>query len=297
MRTSWADCIAMVRARHPDVATLIIQRMRDPTGPPTVSAQTVAQQLIGVEGVEPLSWAALEKGQRPPRREPEDFEPGVCRHGWQHEAASRVERQHRGRLAGNAALPKRTSGRSATVDHAVKLPQPDRFPPDRFLLFRVLLLRRLRSPLPVHVSVGARAGVLGRRGFAVESAGARICREGGGRVVTNAILRDFDLAASNPADQRRVEILADGLPLFGWSAVGSRHHIGCPAALRRSSSRGCEGWCGDAGCSSPEGENAPQTRGTTPQGSVGWGTLVGGGNCPCWPKRRPGRSRQLEEKG
>ena len=33
--------------------------------------------------------------------------------------------------------------------------------------------------------------------------------------MTNAILRDFDLAAPNPADQRRVEILADGLPLFG----------------------------------------------------------------------------------
>ena len=33
--------------------------------------------------------------------------------------------------------------------------------------------------------------------------------------MTNAMLRDFDLAAPNPADQRRVEILADGLPLFG----------------------------------------------------------------------------------
>ena len=37
---SWADCIAMVRARHPDVAALILRAMRDPTGPPTlVSAQ------------------------------------------------------------------------------------------------------------------------------------------------------------------------------------------------------------------------------------------------------------------
>ena len=33
-RASWADCIAMVRARHPDVAALIIRAMRDPTGPP-----------------------------------------------------------------------------------------------------------------------------------------------------------------------------------------------------------------------------------------------------------------------
>ena len=60
-------------------------------------------------------------------------------------------------------------------------------------LFCVLLLRRLRLPLPLsarqcrcgrpldvfghHRAACARAGVLGRRGFAVESAGARICRE------------------------------------------------------------------------------------------------------------------------
>ena len=49
----------------------------------------------------------------------------------------------------------------------------------------------------------------------MESADARICREGGARVVTNAMLRDFDTAALDPRDQRRLEILADGLPLCG----------------------------------------------------------------------------------
>ena len=33
------------------------------------------------------------------------------------------------------------------------------------------------------------------------------------------MLRDFDLAAPNPGDQRRVEILADGLPLFGGAQL------------------------------------------------------------------------------
>ena len=33
--------------------------------------------------------------------------------------------------------------------------------------------------------------------------------------MANALLRDFDLVAPNPCDQRRLEILADGLPLFG----------------------------------------------------------------------------------
>ena len=101
--------------------------------------------------------------------------------------------------------------------------------------FRVLLLRRLRLPLPLsarqcrcgrpldafghHRAACARAGVLGRRGFAVESAGVRICREAGGRVVANAMLREFDLAAPNPRDQRRLEILVDGLPLFGGAQL------------------------------------------------------------------------------
>ena len=48
----------------------------------------------------------------------------------------------------------------------------------------------------------AAAGVLEKRGFAVESAANRVCREAGGRVVPNGL------------GERRVGILADGLPLF-----------------------------------------------------------------------------------
>ena len=43
--------------------------------------------------------------------------------------------------------------------------------------------------------------MLGRRGFAVESAAARICREAGARV------------GAPIADARRLEVVADGLPL------------------------------------------------------------------------------------
>ena len=46
----------------------------------------------------------------------------------------------------------------------------------------------------------SRAGLLGRRGFAVESAGARVCREAGGRVGVNVMVRDMDLALPNPHD-------------------------------------------------------------------------------------------------
>ena len=99
-------------------------------------------------------------------------------------------------------------------------------------LFRVLLFRRLHlrlhhfqcaadvavhsTPFGHHRAACARMEGLGRRAFAVESAGARICREAGGRV---AVKRDglgtWTLQHQTPGDARRLEIVVDGLPLFG----------------------------------------------------------------------------------
>ena len=97
--------------------------------------------------------------------------------------------------------------------------------------FRLLLLRRLRLPLPLtarrcrcgrlldsyghHRAACARVGVLGRRGFALESAAARVCREAGGRVMTNMLVRELDLAPGvNTTDGRRLEVVVNGLSLF-----------------------------------------------------------------------------------
>ena len=57
-----------------------------------------------------------------------------------------------------------------------------------------------------HRAACARAGVLGRRGFALESVAARICREAGGRVRTNMLVRDVDLDVPI-ADAQRLEWL------------------------------------------------------------------------------------------
>ena len=58
------------------------------------------------------------------------------------------------------------------------------------------------------------AGVLGRRGFALESAAARVCREAGARVSLDVRVQDMDLARPDALDNRRLEVVADGLPLF-----------------------------------------------------------------------------------
>ena len=100
---------------------------------------------------------------------------------------------------------------------------------------RVILLRRLHLPLPLtvrscrcglpvdacghHRAACARAGVLGRRGYALETVTARICREAGGPVTTNVMVRDLDLAEPNAADTRRLEVVVDGLPLFGGAQL------------------------------------------------------------------------------
>ena len=53
----------------------------------------------------------------------------------------------------------------------------------------------------------------------MESVAARICREAGGRVTTNILVRDLDLDLEDPGDARRLEVVVDGLPLHGGSQL------------------------------------------------------------------------------
>ena len=68
----------------------------------------------------------------------------------------------------------------------------------------------------------------------MESAAARVCREAGGRVRTNLLMREMD-GAPNVEDCRRLEVVVDGLPLFGGrqiavdtTLVGALHRDGSP---------------------------------------------------------------------
>ena len=236
---SWADSLAMIHQRHPEVADRIVVALDGVNHTPALSAaRSAGGQLMGVEGFNPPSWRALSLGARPAMREPDDFEPGTAGHGWQHEASSRVEREHRERwimprLADSEkAMLRSQSGPGAGLAlSATPSNYSCRIAPH---LFRVLLLR-LRLPLPLvsrtcrcgrptdvlghHRAACARAGVLGRRGFALESAAARVCREGGARVSTNVMVRDLDLRAPDVLDGRRLEVVAEGLPLFGGAQL------------------------------------------------------------------------------
>ena len=96
--------------------------------------------------------------------------------------------------------------------------------------FRLLLLRRLRLPLPLdsaacrcgahldslgdHRAACPRAGLLRSRGVLLERAAARVCREAGATVAANVLLRDLNVIAQRH-DDRRLEVIANGLPLWG----------------------------------------------------------------------------------
>ena len=183
----------MVRERHPEVADMIVGALDLDPATPILSAVVEAARAVQVGGFVPPSWATLSHGARPPPREPDELEPGCSRRGWQHEAAPPTERMHRDtwimpRLPDSerAALHSQSGpGSGLALSSAPSCPalRIDSH------LFRVLLLRRLRLPLPPvsrtcrcgrlldpfghHRAACSRAGVLGRRGFALESVGAR----------------------------------------------------------------------------------------------------------------------------
>ena len=179
-------------------------------------------------------------------------DPSTPKHGWQFVATQPVNSRFiegtvRPRLTDTARAQLRSqSGPMASVPFTCCLvARHTTFDPQ---VLRLLLLRRLWLPSPSssrvcrcgrpldssghHRAACAVAGVLGSRGFAVESAAARVCREAGGRVSTNISIQDMDIVAPNLLDDRRVEVLAASVPR---AAVGNRHNTGVCAGTRWSS--------------------------------------------------------------
>ena len=61
--------------------------------------------------------------------------------------------------------------------------------------------------------------MFGKRGFILERATEQVCREAGARVSTNVFVQDKDLAEYNFLDNRRLEVVADGLSLWNGSQL------------------------------------------------------------------------------
>ena len=99
----------------------------------------------------------------------------------------------------------------------------------------MLLLRRLQLPLPLsvrrcgcgglldphgdHRAACSTCGVLRRRAKPLEKALARVCREAGARVAEDVLLRNLNLEGISARDGRQLEVVANGLPLWGGAQL------------------------------------------------------------------------------
>ena len=87
---SWADCLPMVKARHPVITGELLHALDDQRGGIHVnSASSSRDQLIGMGFLAP-TWVDVANGARPRRDDDWEDVPRSSTQGWQHEAASIV---------------------------------------------------------------------------------------------------------------------------------------------------------------------------------------------------------------
>ena len=222
---SWADALPMVHERPPGVAQNAVTALEgDDELEGCLGELRVAAVALDRQGfVGRPQWGALQMGARPPPAH--DTEPGEWAHGWQHYAASASENHFRKSVVfANRALLTRPT--SALLLHGCPTRPEFKIDP---VLFAVLVLERLRVPLQVtearcecgaaldskgrHRAACPHSGRLRTRALAPERTLARVCREAGASVRCNAKLFDMNVAV-HANDERAVEVLASGLPLF-----------------------------------------------------------------------------------
>ena len=237
---SWADTLEMIRNRCPSIANNILDALTNPVEAPELFQELDhCRRLLEDEGFALApSWQDLAWGTRPPGPGLDVFEPGEMRHGWQFHAASSREAFYRQEQflpslpRNQQALLRSQSGPGAgAAFSSVPYSSLTSF---SCQCFRAILLRRLRLPLPAcervcrcgrsldnlgdHRAACPHAGILASRGFALEAAAARICREAGARVVTNCFVRDLNLDGVAD-DGRRLEVVANNLPLWNGAQI------------------------------------------------------------------------------
>ena len=84
-RGSWADCLEMIKVRHPNVATKVVRGFSQALSQCCKAVRDAVSRLQAV-GLKTPSWEALAAGLRPEevrRVRQRDRDPTEPRHGWQ----------------------------------------------------------------------------------------------------------------------------------------------------------------------------------------------------------------------
>ena len=226
----------LYRQARQQATTLLQQLQAEMPATPSIQALTQAMDQLQRHGFEPPSWADLVQGSAPPTQL--DAEQRLLGRGWQRPAALASHQAFRTELtasldpASQAMLQSQSGPYASRTFTTIPFGLDTTYPSH---LFRVLLLRRLRLPLRLsaricrcrrtldplggHRAACAQAGVLRGRGIPLGRAAARVCREAGARVTTNTRLSDLNLDHINRHDDRRIEVIANGLPLWGGAQL------------------------------------------------------------------------------
>ena len=123
---SWADCLPMIKERHPEVAASMVEGLqRVDTTECLRAVARAAEELSRLPGFVLPSWEALANGARPPVREPDQHEPGCQRAGRQHEGSARLEEAFRESLYNDRLRESfgAISGRTRSWSSVYRVPQ------------------------------------------------------------------------------------------------------------------------------------------------------------------------------
>ena len=236
---SWVNVLPILLDKSPTVATTVLDELRNARGATTSiirDLRSAAWQLEQHAAEQLPTWAEAAAGAEPPNKvrdtdiDAADFDRGwqchVCSYSEQyfleHVVRPTCDDARRAMLLSQAGGPASAWLRAIPSDAAFTLSP---------LRFQVALRRRVRWPLPLstgqcgkscrcvldglgdHAASCPRSGRLKSRSVPLERIWKRILREAGARVRENVLLRDTGLPHIDPADGRKIEIVATGLPI------------------------------------------------------------------------------------
>ena len=234
---SWADAMPVLGRQAPQQAATILLQFQQDEPPPSIREAAEAASQLQQNGFEPPAWDQLIHTPSPPA-DPRPHEGPNITTGWQHRATNAYHINFQAELLtrldpASQALLASQSGPHASRPFTTIPYHADTTYPSH--LFRILILRRLRLPIPLtashcrcrrtldpygdHRAACAQSGILRSRAGPLERATARICREAGARVTTNTLLTDLNIEHSTRPDDRRIEVIANGLTLWGGTQL------------------------------------------------------------------------------
>ena len=234
---SWADALQVLGRQAPQQAATLLHQFQSEEPPPSIREAAEAAAQLQQHGFEPPAWDQL-MNNPPVPPDPHPHEGPNIMKGWQQGAANACHTTFQAELHSCLDPASQALLESQRGPHASRPFTTIPYHADTTYeshLFRILLLRRLRLPIPLtashcrcrraldpygdHHAACAQSGILRNRAGPLERAKARMCREAGARVTTNTLLTNLNIEHSTRPDDRRIEVIAKGLTLWGGTQL------------------------------------------------------------------------------